>query len=693
MAKFDPFTTPVSFTAGIKRGFIVRPTNDGGTGVGEPYTDSEGNELAGGGTSGGPNDKRFIGVKNAAWKARKRSVSLQEVGNIDWKGKWTTDKEEKREVLTFNGPQQRYWNFGDFEYGSEDKHNYIYRNGVICGIAPGPVLGAATVRDNDSVNWLLVIFLDGTDEVAYVRNDFYTLNSTSFEDGVVERLQKTNDALRKEEGQDVEDGWREAARFNNPQNFGGYTCVLPEAPWFFNVLGTQAKSMKRVEITHEFMKFENLGPAYDDMSFCEFEFTFDVATLSGAFVKLDQDSALNNYQKWSAGEIVDKTRVTYTQPAGESEDGFSHDFQEDYMQYDQYSLGETKVAVDFKPSTTGDTGEWVWGWIRGQAYQANGNEFTLGIDTPEPDGEPDKVSNFGSVLGPLPKPDPYVLAFGDHYEKYAIGLRTWLNLTISKSPVAAVADYLDLCLCWRFSGSASVAAGGTPDPNDVALAFIDAYDAYVQYADLREGLVVGYIVADTYSIDETGWSWTEESMQWAGLGKDTNLGADNYPDDWATYATDGDHQYHYRHTSGVGQGTVDGYSRTDAQNDSNGWEENFDWSYTNIYAYSPVLPYSNDGGAWHAPDFTDWNPVWFPLRQIPNLTPITWIQFLRDPVRCALPEGGVIGSTEKDEHLVSLIYFDPNEQDVQASAISFGVTGDALAELSPETRTPEGGLI
>lgn len=132
-------------------------------------------------------------------------------GNIDWKGAYVNGKPTK--VLSWWGPRARH--FPNL-VGEDPFRNQIFQNGEIFAFAPCRVLGAAITKDLQGQEWLIAVC--GAFGVEHV---FRRPNKKS-----------TSSA-----------GWEEIAA--SPW---GPEFKAPNRPWFFNGDGTEAQTLRELQI-------------------------------------------------------------------------------------------------------------------------------------------------------------------------------------------------------------------------------------------------------------------------------------------------------------------------------------------------------------------------------------------------------------------------------------------------------------
>lgn len=696
------FTKPIRWNAGVKRGFIVRPKNDASSGWGEPFVDAEGNPIVPG-TAGGPYDRAYLGIKEGKWRViRKRN--WQEAANIDWKGPWTSQAKDKRRIVTCHGPQQRYWNSGTFEYGSEQQHRYIYSNGTIIGIAPSPVLGACIQIHEELLEdgisreravYVVAICKEGPKDVVYVTRQYLQL----LREGIDDELLETHGSVNYQGSEDPKVTWLQVGESE------GYTdsaaTVDPEAPWFFDEDGQFARTMRRAIYSHDEFTADDQGPvSYDDTLYRELRVRVNLEEKQAVFTQAeDLDQSLFN-NKWFLNLKTHREQeVEWIQPAegipasggnpaipGDP-DGEPHKFREDWATTSFYMVGSSKVAVDYDP----DRATWVYGWMRGQYYRAGNQYWTVGED----DGVTYGITNpnTGTFLGPKPKPDPYIPRPGDHYSSQWFGCSEEVGFHIteasSRSALDSTTSIHQVTVQWGKSGDASVQGGGENDPDNPYLAFWDSYTTYIQYADLRSGLLVGYIYMHLYEVSNQ--TIISEETQWAGVASD--------PFDLPQIQGETTNSYlfmRYAPRPPTGGGfPISWPSNIPYAGGEEGWDptespvdEDVDY-----VSYSGTLTTANS-----SEDL--WRPSWqsgyqaFYQAEVPKprWEKVSLVEAIYTPSQCDI--NGVMGSTELGESLVHLEYFDKVQKDNVAKSHSWGVEGDPMEEVAdPVTKITPGGLV
>lgn len=245
----NPFVKPIEYDAGPKYGFIGFPHSpEVPEGWGDPTKNPDGSPITPG-TEGGPNPNRFVAYKESAkfsgWKSY-RSASRQVAGPIDWKGPHTvpSNTDSKRYVLSYWGPTSRHFNYGQFEYGSDPKHQEIYLNGKLLALAPFPVLGAAIkifsyqdpttdVEKLIEEKWLVAILKVGLQDECHMRPLPEPMNYDQVTD-------ETRFAMVQSKSSTYPDGWESVGVMLAPA-----AARSADTPWFFNESCTEARCLRR----------------------------------------------------------------------------------------------------------------------------------------------------------------------------------------------------------------------------------------------------------------------------------------------------------------------------------------------------------------------------------------------------------------------------------------------------------------
>jgi hypothetical protein len=656
MITIPTFYQPVRFAADGQRGFIVRPHRDDGIGWGDPRRDEAGNLITPG-TPGGPNDRAVLSPKKGSWTSERRD-NAQGVGNIDWKGQWASDRQAKREVVTFHGPTQRYWNDGSFTYGSNVNHRFIYQNGVVIGIAPYPVLGAALAQFEDK-KIIIAICKESNYESVY-----FTLQKLSLvEDNITPEIIAAYDAGSSETTWNLI-----GSTFSYAD---GFNAVPAEAPWFFSTDGLSARTMRRCLITHN--NLDGLTD-FEDQVYREMRLSIDPVTLTPFFSFPDGPGFVQETQTWRTTVTAERTPTTvYTQPWFESASGVDHYFEEAQARGEREMVGKSKVAVDYHP----DDNVWIYGWIEGGYLQTVTQNFTVNVDQQyEPDREENRT---GSEEGPLPFPDPKP-NFSPRYVTQKLGIYSNMTLKIGTSAIAADGKYGSLDLSYGTSQSGSQFLGDTDPATSDLLVFVQTVNSFLQFCDLRSGLVVARSQgAAGQTLTSPGvWDLENVDIQWSGV-----IDAEG-SDDFVT-DTDNVTYFYYVNASTPLKGNVFPPWSYIENKAAAGVEENDDY-----FSYSGIVSMFNSDGSEFQVSWADFWQTWLQLSEFPWWTPTTVTQILRDN-RSAM--SGVIGSTEKNEHLMALEYIDPLSGEYVSKAKSINVDGDPIAAVKGGTRITPGGLL
>ena len=243
-----PFSRVTKFKAPGGAFYMFPHNDDHPDGWGKPYVDAGGKPVAPPGTAvsdGGTDPFRKLAwdIDDAKWGVvRKPGDWLY--GNIDWRGLPTvTENQTKAVKLSYYGPQTRYFPDGKFVYGSDDKHNEIYVQGLYAGVAPLPVLGAAYYTYTDpntsqSTEYLAVICKDGLEDVLYLKPKPTPLAPKSMTPEKRSEMMELYNVFTRL------DGWREVLRVARVI-YDGAECVDADTPWFFNQSGSEAQCIRR----------------------------------------------------------------------------------------------------------------------------------------------------------------------------------------------------------------------------------------------------------------------------------------------------------------------------------------------------------------------------------------------------------------------------------------------------------------
>lgn len=162
----------------------------------------------------------------------------------------------------------------------------IYQGGDLFAIAPAHVLGASVARDNQGVDWLIVVCADGTTDVVYRRP-----------------YEKSHSL----------DGWQYIGGFNSALGDPpGSETQAADIPWFFNGSGTEAQTVRRwwsAGLTGVAMLKRLKLELRDDLT--KAVFTIEDRGEQG-FV--EERSCSTNYDQYGAGggQYTSSTRGEYT---------------------------------------------------------------------------------------------------------------------------------------------------------------------------------------------------------------------------------------------------------------------------------------------------------------------------------------------------------------------------------------------
>lgn len=250
-------------------------------GWGKPFETETGDPIPYPGTPGGSDPVKFVywSTDDSSWKGEMRPGS-QLYGNVDWIGKYKdeeTPKEEKRVRLSYWGPQSRYFPSPGFIYGSDPKHNDIYKDGRYLSVAPLPVLGAAITEHPLPpppvpvtptpppvlADWLVVVCRDGLDCVVYSRLIPSSSYSLDISEELLQQMEELygvspslmTSALRERimalyHPDTNPYGWQYMGVIPAPTG-SGKVAKAPNTPWFFNESGDVAQCVQDVELTFD----------------------------------------------------------------------------------------------------------------------------------------------------------------------------------------------------------------------------------------------------------------------------------------------------------------------------------------------------------------------------------------------------------------------------------------------------------
>jgi len=464
---------PTKYDSGVQSGFIVFPHSmEQPAGWGEPYTTGAGAPIEPG-TAGGPNPNRVVGISKGAWKRRK-SVYHQAVGNIDWRGPWRdVKKQERRFIITVNGPPARHWNPGNFVYDGEPKHREIYMDGKVLSCAPYPVLGAAFCEHTDpiteqKVKTLVAICKNGMVDEVYTRPLPTPIRYDSLTDAVREGMEALADS------QYNPNGWVfRSASYVLDQGYA------PDTPWFFNEDGTQARTMRRRKIVFT----DAAGQDREEDSFIEMLMNYSPVSHNVVFLDIEigsdycpVDTGGNQIAVWE--QIFRGTEEPWTD-VEPGPGGVVHNWEEDWVSYALFMQGDHKVAVDWDDVR----GAWVYAWLNYDCHFGVQQFWTLGVDTGGPS------PNTGNTQGQKYPPSDFD-SFGDHTPWVGLGSNQKIKLNIGYT-ITDIA--LSFYLGWGLIGTKSMMLGGGPTEEDPYFYFWDSIDTFIHHVDLRSKLIVGYV--------------------------------------------------------------------------------------------------------------------------------------------------------------------------------------------------------
>lgn len=510
----NPFMRPVRYDGGPKYGFVLFPHSETTpTGWGDPTVDKDGKPIEPG-TVGGPNPNRLLAYRNDQWRSY-RKPRYQVAGPIDWKGPLTVpdNPTSKRYVLSYWGPNSRHFNFGNFEYGSDDKHREIYLNGKLLAIAPLPVLGAAIrlftypkmvdgVMSEVEEKWLVAILKDGSSDSVWTRplpvaKNYWSVTAQDRYDMV----QPKTDALP--------DGWQNIGSLPAQAN-----ARAPETPWFFNESATKAVALRRTEKTFD----DGSGSNVTEDVFIQYSVT--VSMTEQYKNSVFSVAALETDCRFDYSEQTEKYRETWVYQT-------THDWQEDIYEGVVYIAGQMLIAAEYK----GD--ELMKAYWDQSAYRAMWQYWSLGIDDP---GEPS--SNAGRTDGEWVNRTAYSKIYtnmilpGQHRTQQWMSSEEYVKLRIVNT-VSAKTE-LDYYLQYTRGGTKSLFESGQDSNSDNQLYFWESIVVYLHHLDLRVPYLVGGAdaVSNFYATTSGGRSSTVERTQWMQPGAgatDPYANAQSYP--------------------------------------------------------------------------------------------------------------------------------------------------------------------
>lgn len=650
---------PVKYTTGVEAGFIVFPhSEDQPLGWGEPYLDSNGQPIWPGTPSTAeepaPNVNRGVGWHSGegGWKLR-RSPYWQVAGAIDWWGPWRDSKQTKRRVLSWNGPNGRYFNPGNFAYEGNYRNQEIYTDGKVLDIAPYPVLGAAlTTWDKPKQDGtgtspemlLLVIVKNADTDEAYYKVVGQAMPYEALTDDI-----RTN--LSKLQSDRNPNGWVLCGTFKAPGD------ALPaDTPWFFSMDGTKARAMRRVtkDFTNEY------GEEKSQTALIELLFIFRQDTKGCNFDYSDED------RKFTYSEFATKTQPLWTDAVADQY-GLYHDWQEDVIEAYYRCTGRLKVAVDWSITDN----NWRYAWFDVLSTRTNLQYWTTGVDDPLMNH-----SNHGSHTGkrypPSSIPQP-----GDHTENAWFGVREACRLLMGTD------EYNPTLAFTLGSGYASTKqfanTGNFNLSEDPYLYFWDSVDVFLHHFDLRSFLIVGRIRYDAIIIPQDGpqlgtMKYYHEILEWGAV--DPTI-------PW------GEESFFSRYTSAMGSTSSDFFSWTREAMEAAPPTYDLSWTVTDYQAERGT---ANDGGAIFLPTFHSYTHggILSQNTENPHLLRFQVNDYFLHPTHCY--RGGQYSSAENNTQLIAYTYHDDNTNTMQ-QANRLYPAGDLSAVCRGGTQFQGGGVL
>lgn len=649
-ANFSVFlSNPIEYKSGVQAGFLLFPHSDENPeGWGEPFSAPDGSPIEPG-TVGGPNANRLIGwdAKEGRWHNR-RSNQFQCAGTIDWKGPWKTPKKTKRYVVSWNGPPQRYWNAGGtFVYDGNNLNHEVYMDGRIIAVAPLPVLGAALAKTviNGITKWYItVVCKDGEQDVGFSKPFGSYVTREKMTDEVRVGMQKLAETTYPE-------GW---------VNVGAFSCgdfaVPPETPWFFNELGTEARTMRRAMKEHT----NEASEALTEMTFHECRFSCLPSTNIGSFIK-EEPSDLNTFT-WT--ETIERLGVEWLDPIGAARyGGTPHNWHEDHLLCNESMTGRTKVAVDWDLGTS----KWVYGWITSACYRNQWQFWTKGTD-------PANSSDYAGEAYPPDEPP----APGDHTPSVWVGCSEVVKFVIGNK---FASPYLEMIIGWGRAGSKSAMISGIEDSEDPYLYFWDSLDVHLHFVDLRDYVMAGYVHYDQLMLnDDDTVAWAYEKVEYGGHQIEQPYAEGKMFMRWQSDTTT---FFSWFQLIGWTREQMEDWPETDYEFENQVTTYDMRWSNANV------------GEALWEPDFrsfyTDGDNLWT-KEGVEN----TYFRrhgpsgLLYHVDRC--PRDGVYGSTEKGQHMVCYRFLDVNSLSM-ATAQLLEPEGDIGAIVGGGDQFTPGGVV
>jgi hypothetical protein len=637
---------PVKWRNGVMAGFIVFPHSDEQpAGWGEPYYATDGSPIWPG-TPDGENPNRAIGYTADGWRM-KRSSMWQVAGAIDWWGPWKSDKQEKRFVVSVNGPNARHFNPGGvFQYDGDDKHHEIYMDGKLLSIAPLPVLGAALCQweklnpDGNYVTTytLVCVCKDGTSEVALARPG--SLSGTAY-DSVTDDMRT---GLKKYRSDTNPNGWVVVCNASMPSG-----AAPPETPYFFGADAQQARAMRRV--VKEFTNEE--GETKTQNAYAEAIFTFNPATNTGniGYIEPAEDEMVRYHE-----DIV-KTHPTWTDPIE------GDNWQEDIVIANTEQRGTVKIAVEWNY----DVNDWVYGWLeifdrrRIEQYWTEGTSGT----------------NIGNYTGRRYPPGDVPFP-GDHTAAPWLGVSERRTLKIGKLISAPI---VSVTIGYGQSGSKQLAETGVEDNSeDPYFYFWDSLDMFIHHLDMRSMLIAGRIRYDTMLLPQSGpnygmLEWYYEIMETASPSMS------DVPWD--------EDSFFYRHTSETSLPYnalfFEWYRST-----MNTWPDAYDFSWDTT-DYQGAVSTANSGGSKYDPELdTYYLPGFFDTVENPNFHRFDVDDYFMLVQHCH--REGQFSSDEKDNMLVTYEYIHEGKNEPEQGQRLYPVDG-VLADICKGGEKFHGGGV
>jgi hypothetical protein len=192
-------------------------------------------------------------------------------------------------------------------------------------------------------------------------------------------------------------------------------------------------------------------------------------------------------------------------------------------------------------------------------------------------------------------------------------------------------------------------------------------------------MLAGNIIYDLKQKAGSGWYIDADEYQWTG--KSSTL------EDNPLQGGDKDHIFmaHNRRPR-ILTGNLLGWTREEMQE----WELNFEDEETS-YNFAGKYGTANDDESLFVPTWrTFMEEAIFELPPNPYWTVPDIHYFLYGPETYSL---GVYGTTEKDESLVSIVFFNKSEKQIVAVSYSWEIDGDPITSLGGGDRLEPGGLL